>query len=246
MARIAVMPEEWFIHPDTGADEIAVLATLSLHASKEGTCYPTQGHLASMLGRSRPWINKVITRLVELGLVVRIHRQRNDGGDRSCLYHLATNTASAVHTDGSAENTGSHRHDSVKTEQEINKGTHTANAHVNFPSSAKVIHLKPTETLEIPSDNWQPTDIDLLWMLDRFPHAADDLQTMTERFVTRCRAKGYRYRDISAAWRTWVSDDLRKPSVNSYVKGGRRSAAQMKFNAWAGVAARAGGDCNAA
>ncbi|MEI7607843.1 MAG: helix-turn-helix domain-containing protein [Rhodospirillaceae bacterium] len=237
--RIAVLPEVWLMHPETSADEIAVLCVLALHAGKDGTCFPSQGLLASILGRSRPWVCKVIGRLVELGLVERTHRQRNDGGDRTCLYRLAqplqSKAKSSVPADDtpvSAENTGSHVGDSVKTIKENNKETHTTDAHgVSQPLG--LISMAQPQT---PAEDFQPTDSDLIWAIERFPQA--DLHAHTERFVHRCRAKGYRFRSLSDAWRSWLADDQTKPRV-VMSKGRDGAAAQAKFEAWAGVASRA-------
>ena len=229
MARLAVMPEDWFMNPDVGADEIAVLATLALHA-RDGSCFPSQGLLARLLNRSRPWVNKTITRLVELGLITRTHRQRDDGGERACLYRLAAPLekvpSSGGDAAGSEKNTPSHAVDSIKTESEIYNRTPPARA-----TDTKCFDQMPP--VDIP-ETWQPTDQDLLWAIERFP--AVDLAALTERFVLRCRAKGYRYRDLSAAWRSWLADDLRTPKPS---RPDRLHPAETRFAAWATVATRA-------
>ena len=86
--RVAVIYADWISHPDTGVDEIAVLTVLALHADREGVCWPSQALLARLLNRSRPWVNKVVTRLCALGLLRKTRRHRDDGGNRSCLYQL--------------------------------------------------------------------------------------------------------------------------------------------------------------
>ena len=242
MARIAVMPEAWLLHADVGADEIAVLAVLALHAGRDQTCFPSQGHLAGILGRSRSWVCRVIARLVEIGLVVQTHRTRHDGGDRSSLYQLVappqeSKPVSQEHTGCAAEHT-------IKTEKESLRG-HTASTHES--QSLQVISTQAPPT-ELP-ENWQPSDQDLIWAIERFPTA--DLHAMSERFVLRCRARGYRYRDWSAAWRSWLGDDLR-PAVPGKVGAWRERgaqklvAAETRLGVWAGVAARAMGGRHAA
>ena len=242
MARIAVMPEAWLLHPEVSADEIAVLAVLALHAGRDQTCFPSQGHLATMLGRSRSWVCRVIGRLVEIGLVVQTHRTRHDGGDRSCLYQLIVPPVESKPV--SQEHTGCAVGDTIKTDKESNKGL-TADAHEE--QSARVVALQPVLT-ELPID-WQPSDHDLLWAIERFPTA--DFHQLTERFVLRCQARGYRYRDWSAAWRAWLADDLR-PSAPGRSgawrgKGAQpMAAAEPRLGVWAGVAARARGGSHAA
>ena len=241
MARLAVMPEAWLVHPDVGVDEIAILAVLALHANRGGSCFPSQGHLASIVGRSRSWVSKVISRLVEIGLVVRTHRHRHDGGDRSCLYHLIgiPQHSSAV----SKENTGCADRNTVKVPKEIN-GTHPASAPETQSSPNLQIQAQPSDL----SEDWQPSDQDLVWAIDRFPSA--DLQALTDRFIQRCRAKGYRYRDVSAAWRSWLIDDLTpgaSPRLGAWGdRNQKRVAAENRLAAWAGVAAQAKGDRRAA
>ena len=242
MSRIAILPEQWFGHSEVGADEIAVLAALALHADRSGQCFPTQGLLATLLGRSRPWVNKTIARLVELGLVVRTHRTRNDGGDRSCHYRLVTPDAVS-----SGQNTGSHSGDSLKTDQELKQETlSVADPIVKSTELRENQDLAaPSLAAEIPDQDWQPRDADLIWAMERFPEA--DLNALIERFVLRCQAKGYRYRDAGAAWRSWLVDDLGKTGVGRKRQAAPRAipAAHQRYQAWAGVADRARG-CPAA
>lgn len=241
MARLAVMPEVWLVHPDVGADEIAVLAVLALHAGRDGSCFPSQGHLADLLKRSRSWVCKVIGRLVEIGLVTRTHRHRHDGGDRSCLYQLLgvpqeSKSVSEKNTECADENT-------IKSTKEINR-TLSATAPEGQPDSVITSKTLPSDL----DEDWQPTDKDLIWALDRFPTA--DLHALTERFVLRCRAKGYRYRDPSAAWRSWLTDDLRPGALVrscGWRGGGQKlAAAESRLATWASVAAKAKGERRAA
>lgn len=256
MARFAILHEGWLTHCETSADEIAVLTVLALHASRNGTCFPTQGLLASLLGRSRPWVVKVLNKLVEIGLVERTHRIRSDGGDRSCLYRLVPpadaktspdsppvekdiskyNVDSIEYMACQQHDTGCHTVDTVTPDQEHNNRTLTASASDILPSSF-VPQFPP---LIIPPDDFQPSDSDILWAITAHPDA--DLQAHTERFVNRCQAKGYRFRPegIGRAWRSWLTDDTARAKAVVPRSGGssRTTAAHVKFEAWAGVAAR--------
>ena len=240
MSRVAILHEYWLTHPDVGADEIAVLAVLALHANRSGSCFPTQGLLASLLGRSRPWVNKTIGKLVALGLVIRTHRVRDDGGDRACLYQLVFSTGDTPvihHSDCPPRNTGvgscdteSPAHDTVKASSEHNNSSHSPPSPSTSTSCAGNSALAAVP-LQTPSLDWQPTADDCCWAAERFPAA--DLTTVTERFVQRCRAKGYRYQDLSAAWRSWLTDDTKI--------GGRFGAPVAnrfdgRLSAWAKVA----------
>ena len=262
MPRIAILHEQWLAHPDVTADEIAVLCVLSLHANRNNECFPSQGLVASILGRSRPWVSKVISRLVALGIVVRTHRTRHDGGHRSCHYRLVPPLVSEHRsparsaTDHNAnavpcpavDELRSHNSDEpvssgntvfsvqncIKTEKEITRDTHAADTTTD-PSSL-VIAL--ATALVVPPEDWQPSDDDLIWAITTHPTA--DPETHTERFLQRCQAKGYRYRrdGIGMAWRSWLTDDLKRQTPGNRVQP-RQSLARTKFDAWATVAARA-------
>ncbi len=264
MARLAILPEAYLTHNEVGADEIAVLAALSLHTNfKTGTCFPSQGLLAKLLNRSRPWVNKVISRLVELGLLERTHQSRHDGGERACLYRLiglplkskspcpTLSESSASPEDDRASqpiDTACHDYDSIKVEQENQTVTHTTNASVISNDVSEVLPPTPTDALPlqvaiepakpvVPSLDWVPSDADLIYMLERFPSVQPDMITqMTERFLLRCQAKGYRYLNISSGWRTWIADDLRKAKEGGQRGYSRNSVAQTKFDVWATVA----------
>jgi hypothetical protein len=129
--------------------------------------------------------------------------------------------------------TGSPDGDSRTTKPEIKQDAHSASAIVDS-------NLVPSQP-EVPAADWQPSDQDLLWGMDRYPTA--DLTAATERFVNRCRAKGYHYRDLGAAWRSWLADDQSKAAARSTARNGgnKSTAAQSRFDAWAGVAARYSG-----
>ena len=61
--RYGIVHASWNEHDDIGADEIAVLATLSTYADRAGWCGVGQTTLGERLKRSRSWTNKVLQRL---------------------------------------------------------------------------------------------------------------------------------------------------------------------------------------
>ena len=261
--RIAVLHEAWISHGSVGADEIAVLAVMALHASKDGACFPSQGLLARLLGRSRPWVCKVIAKLTEIGLIEKTDRSRTDGGRRTCLYRLigpvndsevsGSPTTTIVqpvaghpgdmvsHDENSPCSSG----DVVTPDQEIKQDSHPAST-----PEIEVISVVPktvpgdreVRVAITPPKDWTPSDDDLLFGMDRFPNA--DLNAATERFVGRCRAKGYRYFDLNAAWRVWLVEDQAAAKLGPATRYGqsgkqRESAAQVRYDAWASVAQHA-------
>ena len=94
--RIAILMERWITHPETGPDEIAVLAALALHADQRGQCYPRQKTLAQLLNRSRSWVNKMIGRLAEIGLLEKTRQRDRDGLECACLYQLVLHETESV------------------------------------------------------------------------------------------------------------------------------------------------------
>ncbi|MDT8265184.1 hypothetical protein RQ832_18180, partial [Roseomonas sp. DSM 102946] len=74
------------------------------------------------------------------------------------------------------------------------------------------------------------------------------LEHHTLRFVTRCRAKGYRYANLDAAWLEWLIADRtqpRRPQATGLEGAGQQavSAARQpaehrlhRFDAWAAAA----------
>lgn len=264
MSRLAILHEHIFDDPNVGVDEIAVVAVLALHSDKNGVCWPSQGLIADILGKSRPWVCAVIARLVSIGMVEKTDRQRHDGGRRTSLYRLKAPpeiATSAVNIPESsarrADDKGSQSVDSGCHERDINKepkeniqDSLSACAHddesivaVQEVPGVAAVPVRENKVAVTPEADWQPNDEDLIYGLERFPEA--DLQEATERFVGRCRAKGYRYLDLSAAWRVWLAEDqaAERSRVSRFRHGvgQRASAAERRFGVWASVARAASG-----
>ncbi len=255
--RLAILHASWLEHPEVGADEIAVLAVLALHADRNGSCFPSQGLLAQLLGRSRPWVCKIIGKLVELGILLKTNQVRaHDGGNRACLYKLIAPEAKAntptlpsqtshqPDSDGQPENRACHEHDNITTEIKQTEETPPACDALDFEPVGQDSE-RPIQIATIPAEDWQPTDESLMWALDRFPET--DLQASRDRYVNKCRAKGYRYICHDSAWRSWLADDVaRASSQSSMTSRGRVPPSYSKFAAWSSVAAEAGARRHAA
>ena len=261
--QMAIVYNEWIDHPEVGADEIVVLTVLALHADANGRCWPSQQTIADRIGdRSRQWVNRVLKKLAELGLVQKIRRKRDDKGDRSCLYTLAVparaersaaDGASAPSTprmeaeaavDGSvssvaAAGTGCHRGRQGTPESEQIHNAPSAGAHEDRSSSALAV------LPQVPAEDWQPSDQALLWAMDRYPQM--DIAAHAERFVLKARAKGYRFADVEAGWKSWLMADAGQGGGGEGVssRGGsaaappRMPASYVRYAAWAGVARNA-------
>ena len=249
--RIAVLHAAWIEHPEMGADEISVLAVLALHADRNGSCFPSQGLLARLLGRSRPWVCKVIRKLSEIGILLKTNQTRqHDGGNRACLYKLTApeskTTSPALDSSQSPQpDIASQSKNRVCPESDIITPEIKQREE---PSPARVAEDKnyvsqdSTSTPQlatIPAEDWKPTDQTLIWALDHHPDT--DLQAARDKYVNKCRAKGYRYICHDSAFRTWLAEDAsRAISQTPLLNRGKVSPAYARFATWRTVAAQAG------
>ncbi|PWC88488.1 hypothetical protein TSH100_07790 [Azospirillum sp. TSH100] len=211
------MPAWWLDHPGLEADGFAVLAALATFADDTGLCWPSQSTLAAKLKRSRPTINRIIQGLSDLGLVSVEHRRGRDGARLSCLYRLRftppdADAAAAIHPDSAADRDDSATHiPCPPASQEQVHSKQIPDSHASGEPMSEWAGERAGEQVdgrtrarEVP-EGWMPTADDLAWARAR--HAEIDLGSHVEGFILRCRAHGYRYRDVSSAWRAWLSQD---------------------------------------
>jgi hypothetical protein len=240
-ARWGRVPAWWLDHPAVDADALAVLTALATFADRRGRCWPSQTTLATRLKRSRAWVNKTLGRLADAGLIAVRDRWSENGGRLSCLYELQTAQTPVV-GDGApvAEKTAPcqpRRHEQPESEH-ITDSLASAAQEDQQTSS---IENRPAQT---PAADWTPTAEDRRWAETR--HNAVDIDRHVEGFRLRCQAHGYRYRDISAAWRAWLDQDAAAGKAPSAGKSSNRPAcratraapAEQTLDAWRAVAAR--------
>jgi hypothetical protein len=246
-------PAWWLQHPATNLDLIGVLCALCTYADKDGFCEPSQATIARQLKRSRPWVNRVIANLTELGFIEKEVRQRkHNNGTTSCRYRLldeprycdppVTDATGSV-TDG---DTPCHSDDMTHLYQE-HKQTPPATARdaesIKSPSSkGEEAAAIAVQLVEIP-DNWMPganaaKRASLL-------HPEIDLAVHAAMFVHKCRAKNYRCIPgrLDDLWLAWIAADrLRddkeaKPTLTRPNKTGAAlrpaERAEERFDAWA-------------
>ncbi|MFD1623448.1 helix-turn-helix domain-containing protein [Azospirillum griseum] len=255
------IPAWWLDHPDLDADGLAVLAALSTYADEAGVCWPSQTTLAAKLKRSRPTVNRLIGRLEAMGLVTVEHRNAANGGRLSCRYRLRLSADEANEPSASVS----------PGDALIHKPT-PLDSWLNAPCSS--LSHEQLQTKQIPdslsertpvtdgstaegqndrhgvSDHWSPSAGDRAWAATRFPDV--DLDRHAELFRQRCQAHGYRYKDVGAAWRSWLLQDFagrttaaaqtitrngppRPPAAAATV---RTDSVEQRLNAWSSVAAR--------
>lgn len=225
------VPSWWLDHPAVDADALAVLTALSSFANRQGRCWPSQTTLAAKLKRGRAWVNRIIARLEDAGLLTSRDRWSENGGRLSCLYELTltppADTAAAPvcvpHPPVAPRRPpcAAERHE--QPESEHNPDSPQARA--------------PAQT---PDEDWTPNAADRQWAQNL--HGDVDLDRHIAAFRLRCRAHGYRYRDIGAAWRAWLTQDAaagKAPAAGSSSRPRQREAvAEQSLNAWMAVAAR--------
>lgn len=86
----AVIPR-WLLH-DVNVSMRAKLTYLGLssHADRHGRSWPSHARLAAVLGISTSSVQRGITELLALGVVVRTERRRKSGAKSSNLYVLTS------------------------------------------------------------------------------------------------------------------------------------------------------------
>lgn len=249
------IPAWWLDHPDLDADGLAVLAALSTYADEAGVCWPSQATLAGKLKRSRPTVNRILGRLEALGLVTIEHRRSASGGRLSCRYRLALTVAGTVAgTAGDAA--GMDIPDDSQADSPCPSASHEQPEPEQIPDTLQgragrdPAAARQVAAQEVAED-WTPSDADRHWAASRFPGVDPDRHA--ERFVQQCRAHGYRYRNVTAAWRCWLLQDMarmeRQPAEPSRNPSGRKNRAaprpaadaEQRLSAWASVAARLNG-----
>lgn len=65
-----------------------VLLALAEHANPEGMCFPSWRRIAAMSNCSRPTVARAIRDLEDAGLIRRIAKFRDNGGQTACEYYL--------------------------------------------------------------------------------------------------------------------------------------------------------------
>ena len=85
------MTKAWEL--DLKANDKLVLLALADHANDDGECYPSLRKIEAKTGLSKQGLINAIKRLMDLGLIQKEHRNRNDGGQTSNLYTLTLDGA---------------------------------------------------------------------------------------------------------------------------------------------------------
>lgn len=202
MTPYTTLYRRWIGAPGVGAAEIAVLSGLYARADAAGVCTGlVQDELAAELGKSRPWLSAVLTKLQapDLSLV----EARRERGFRGMVYALV-----------GAQDTDSSSRPADATGQPADGLLRTGNPESQNSSSFRAggSDGKGKEAL---AEDWQPDATDLAWAAETRPEV--DPASVTRKFVAWCRKanarNGYSPADPSGAWRKWVARELVAPTA---------------------------------
>lgn len=236
ITRWGRLPAWWMFHPEMNADRLCLLAALATYADERGLCSPSQSTIARHLKRSRPWVNRVIAELVEIGLVEKRNRSRQNGGTTSCEYVLRFTVDSSVTTMTAAvskRDTPCHVADTNQVDVEHKQppcaepradefSEAAPDEEVADPSSGPDPSRPSSEYRssldgrgELPSAGatpergWQPSPEVRNEAARLFPDA--DIETHIALFVSRIRGKGYCIdpRRMDDTWLSWFIEDHR-------------------------------------
>lgn len=212
VTRWGRVPAWWLLHPEIDSDRFALLAALATYADDKGACTPSQSTLARRLKRSRPWINRVVSDLVRIGLLHKTMRKRSNGGTTSCEYIVRFTPPEESRGDTRA--TGAcPLPDRACHEADRNQAGPEQNQEARPEARASVAsNSVSNETEEVPGldRDWQPSAEARGAARRLYPDA--NLVEHTALFVARCRAKGYRISASNAddTWLSWLIEDQRK------------------------------------
>jgi len=227
MKPYSTLYRRWIGAPGVGAAEIAVLSGLYARADADGVCADlVQDELAAELGKSRPWLSAVLTKLQTPDVaLVEAHRKR---GFRGMVYALVDAQGSGARDSIAPDSSGhpadgwSQRADRLlRTGNPLSPDSQTSSSNraggavgMKAGKNRSVLGTAiqaPTEAL---AEDWQPTAEDLAWAAETRPDV--DPATVSRKFVAWCRKaharNGYRPADPSSAWRRWVARELVAPA----------------------------------
>ncbi|WP_449229326.1 hypothetical protein [Azospirillum argentinense] len=216
MTPYTTLYRRWIAAPGVGPAEIAVLSGLYARADAAGVCAGlVQDELAGELGKSRPWLSAVLTKLQapDLSLV----EARRERGFRGMVYALV----GAQDTDSSGrpvDTTGQPADGLLRTGNSLNPDSQNSSS---FRAGGSV---GPSGVIgrNALAEDWQPDAADLAWATEARPEV--DPATVTRKFVSWCRKanarNGYSPADPSGAWRKWVARELVAPAAPPPIQDG--------------------------
>jgi hypothetical protein len=186
------VPRWWYEAVEMDASKLGLLVILAGYVRPgDPTCWPAQGTLAKLAGRSRAWVNKMLSELADLGIVEKTNRTRQDKGATSCMYRIHfTQDVRATVIPSRSSGALPHEFTPPVSKDDTNKNQ-SNNTHSDGNSWVE----------------WNPA-ADVVAEIER-QVGADEARLYVDRFLRRCRAKyHYKLEEMEAALRRWFREDL--------------------------------------
>jgi hypothetical protein len=243
--RWGVVSSAWLRHPAVGIDEWAVLSYLATCMAPDGSgIEPSQGEIARHLKVSRARVNRIISQLCQIGILVKERRYESGVGELACQYRIQIDAdgnvaAASIPVPSVLRQTCGERGEpapqpdipqshSVTPPVSVRHTNQDSKIHTPSPKPATVesdwserkeqgrAGCEPaSQELTLVDEHWVPTAIDLAWAAEHCPGL--DILRHTQEYITGCRAKGRVYQNHSAAWRNWALKDWPRPKPSSNV-----------------------------
>lgn len=191
------------------ADLIAVFVALARRTDEHGRCRPGQGTIGGQLGRSRPWVNARVARLVDLGHVSKDRQYLKKGGETSCAYYLPALDIEAASPPVITVTPPCQPADTPCHQRDTNHDSH----------ESEESSLSATSPPVLLHSAWQPDAADLAWAAGARPDIGD-IPGFTKKFIAKVNSAGGCHGDPSTRWRQWLVDE-RVPMCRSG-KGARQ------------------------
>jgi hypothetical protein len=231
---IKIMARVWENGP-ADKSEVLVLLAIADYCNDDGECWPAVASIAGKARMTERGVQKICARLIDIGWLEIDIRM----GRRGCnLYRIKT--PNTVHPE----------HGSPRTRLQETPNTVPKNPEPRSPEPSLTI-IKPSEEPplsppaekpakrrpEIPlPEGWVPSERNIRDAEDR-QFSAKEIDHEADRFRNHHHAKGSRYRDWDAAWRTWLGN-ARKYAGNRGMAGGQSPGGYGRGGSIASIVAR--------
>ena len=205
-----------------GPTERLVMLALADHADEEGKCYPSMQRLCERTGLSERAVQMNVKRLVEAGYL----RVSVGGGKGNAnLYFVSPNPASDA-----PRTKCTPAPDAPQTPHQMRANPapdapEPSGTTIEPSDIGRVPRAKPRKPeVPLPPD-WVPNDRNLADAEAR-QFSTQEIEDEADRFRNYHTAKGNRFRDWDAAWRTWLGNARRfaRPAP----QGGKRADAAIE------------------
>ena len=206
-----------------------VLVTLANYADEDDSCFPGQEKLARDVGTSVSTIRRALKELEDGGYIVRERRYRSDGYRSSDRYYLQVNMTGRPKEQDSYRSSVDDENDSYRSNDgtlPVKTGDLTGHSYERAEPKENLKKNRQRETRERPPatlpGDFTVTESMATWA--RTNAQGTNLVTETEHFKDWHMAKGSKFKDWDAAWRTWMRRAVEYAKTNpaAVAAGGKK------------------------